>query len=176
MDTDVLEYSKSQGISSLSVKDPATAKTALTKMHNLLNRLQDARASMWGSSAACKKLASPHPKSDCGWKAMADANGQQHSLERSDLYCETIEWQYTEMGAGDDYMKQCPGAKKVYRSEKEQAEWQEKQKAILNKDGVAARSRPAELGDSGPSFVTLRRRAGRAYHTRTERALSDGPR
>merc|ERR1712100_58552 len=147
----VLSYSKQQGIPNLSVKDKASAEAVLPKLHNILNRLQDARAAMWGSSPACKKLANPSPKSNCGWKSKPDSNGQHHSLARNDLYCETIEWQYSEMGAGDAYMKQCPNSKKIYRSPTAQKKWQKDQQDVLKQDGLSLlQDKMAQIADTHP--------------------------
>ena len=85
-------------------------------------------------------MANPDPPSKCGWKhkfkveTAAGVSMQSHSLERTDLYCETIEWQYHEMGAGDSFMKKCPGAK--FRDAAQQAAWDEKQEAAIKQDGV----------------------------------------
>ena len=137
MDQYVLSYASSTRFSEFlgSVSSQAKAKESLPKMHDMLNRLQDARGALWKSSAACQALANPKPHSKCGWHSHADSNGQKHSLARSDLYCETIEWQYREMGAGDDFMKQCKGAK--FRTPKQQAAWNKKQYDEMKKDGVS---------------------------------------
>ena len=138
MDSHVLDYAKSTQFTELlgSVSSQAKAKEVLPKMHNMLNRLQDARGVLWKSSPACKALANPKPNSNCGWHSPTDSNGQKHSLARSDLYCETIEWQYREMGAGDAFMKQCKGAK--FRTPKQQMAWNKKQAAEMKEDGVSS--------------------------------------
>jgi hypothetical protein len=129
---------------STKMEDEKTKKSSeelLSAMTTILQRLQDARADMYTKSGACQsKLANPEPASKCGWgeeKTVDTAAGiasQEHSLQRDDLYCETIEWQYNQMGAADSFMKKCRGAK--FRSEKQQAAWDENQDKEIKKDGV----------------------------------------
>ena len=60
------------------------------------------------SVKGCDILAPMEPLSDCGW----NVKPKPRALERKDLYCDTIIWQYKEMGAADEFMSQCPGAPK----------------------------------------------------------------
>ena len=54
-------------------------------------------------------MAPPEPLSDCGFHVKPEGR----ALERADLYCDTIIWQFKEMGASDHFMAQCPGAPKM---------------------------------------------------------------
>ena len=86
-------------------------KTDTVEMTNVLNsvltRLQLARGVLWESNVQCKQsMANPLPTSRCGWGMDAEPD-MDLSLARTDLYCETITWQYNEMGASDNYMKNC---------------------------------------------------------------------
>jgi len=107
------------------------SKKLLPRLHDLLARIQAARGELWKSHAACHKLAPPTPAAKCGFGGKK-YDGQYHSLDRTDLYCETIEWQYKEMGAGDEYMKHCPGAK--FRSHMQNLFWNRVQDAEIKKD------------------------------------------
>lgn len=145
MDTHVLGYASStqftQLLGSVAGGSQAKAKEVLPKMHNMLNRLQDARGALWKGDPACQaSMANPKPNSQCGWHSHPDSNGQRHSLARNDLYCETIEWQYSEMGAGDAFMKQCKGAK--FRTPAQQAAWNKKQNAEIKADGIPVPMNP----------------------------------
>lgn len=108
------------------------SKAALPLLDGLLNRIQAARGVLWQQGNCKKIMAKPTPASKCGWGTKFF--GQEHSIARRDLYCETIEWQYNQMGAGDDYMKRCPGAKT--RNAREQTLWEKHQNTIIRNDGA----------------------------------------
>jgi len=117
---------------------PVKAKAALQVLYKLLLGLQAARAELWKTDSACQTaMANPNPPSTCGWGK--GKGGAEHSLARSDLYCETIEWQYNEMGAGDAYMKHCPGAKA--RDPAANQAWNRMQDLAINTDHVTAPKR-----------------------------------
>ena len=59
-------------------------------------------------------LASPKPISACGW----DVKPKPRSIKRAKLYCDTIIWQYKEMGAKDAFMKTCKDAPVIKSSRK----------------------------------------------------------
>lgn len=144
VETHVLSHAKGLGDWSIKLEQKKTRDASgelLTALNIILKRLQDARADMYAKAGACQsKLANPEPASKCGWgehKKIDTAAGvanQEHSLQRDDLYCETIEWQYNEMGAADSFMKKCPGAK--FRSRAQQASWDAKQNEEIKEDGV----------------------------------------
>jgi len=140
MDSHVLGYASSTQFTAMLgsiAGSQAKAKAALPKMHNMLNRLQDARGAMWQANPACQAaFANPQPNSACGWHSHPDSNGQKHSLARNDLYCETIEWQYKEMGAGDAFMKQCKGANAKLRTPAQQTAWNTNQDKEIKQDGI----------------------------------------
>ena len=77
---------------------------------------------MWPTEG-CKILAPPEPASKCGW----DVKPEPRAIERADLYCDTIIWQFKEMGASDPFMAQCPNAPKM-PVEKEEEKEQEEEK------------------------------------------------
>merc|ERR1711907_96978 len=105
----------------------------LPKLSNLLTRIQAARGQLWHVGSCKQVMANPTPVSKCGWGGTKYL-GQEHSLARPDIYCETIEWQYNQMGAGDTFMKKCRGAKT--RTPRQQAAWNKHQLHIIKKDGV----------------------------------------
>jgi len=118
------------------------SKKILPRLNDLLTRIQAARGELWKSHAACRKLAAPTPAAKCGFGGKK-YDGQYHSLDRTDLYCETIEWQYKEMGAGDGYMKHCPGAK--FRSRVQNLFWNRVQDAEIKKDlGIVVPEKQAQ--------------------------------
>ena len=75
---------------------------------------------MWPTEG-CKILAPPEPSSKCGW----DVKPEPRAIERADLYCDTIIWQFKEMGASDPFMAQCPNAPKMPEGKAEEKEQQE---------------------------------------------------
>jgi hypothetical protein len=108
----------------------ALSKDVVVKLNDMLDRLQAARSEMW-KQPNCKKFAKPTPHAKCGFGGKK-YGGQYHSLSRTDLYCETIEWQYTQMGAGDNYMKKCAGAS--FRTPAQDAAWKRAQAATIKSD------------------------------------------
>ena len=91
----------------VEVGDLVSCKASLAKLHELLVRLQKVRGSMWEaakkSDPSCTaQLPNPLPYSKCGF-----ANSPPRSFMRTDLYCESIIWQYVEMGEDDYFLPQC---------------------------------------------------------------------
>jgi hypothetical protein len=122
-------------VQSLLSLEKASSKRAISKkvlpmLNEMLDRIQDARAVMW-AQPGCQALAKPKPAAKCGFGGKK-YDGQYHSLSRTDLYCETIEWQYNQMGAGDAYMKKCPGAS--FRTPAQNAAWNKKQAEEIKAD------------------------------------------
>jgi len=110
----------------------ALSKKVVLKLNHILNRLQAARAEMW-EHPNCHKFAKPTPNAKCGFGGVK-YDGKYHSLSRTDLYCETIEWQYNQMGAGDSYMKKCPGSASSFRTPAQDAAWKKAQAAQIKSD------------------------------------------
>ena len=69
----------------------------------------------------CQILAPPQPLSKCGF----DVKPEGRAIERPDLYCDTIIWQYKEMGAVDPFMAQCKDAPKMPEQKEEPMEGEE---------------------------------------------------
>merc|ERR1712166_824484 len=64
---------------------------------NAVEKLQMVRADMWRTDPNCQKhLAAPEPISKCGY-----TEGLQRSLARADLFCETVTWQWEQLGDGN---------------------------------------------------------------------------
>ena len=63
---------------------------------------------MWPKEG-CQVLAPPEPLSKCGF----DVKPEPRAIERPDLYCDAIIWQFKEMGASDPFMAQCKDAPKM---------------------------------------------------------------
>ncbi len=69
----------------------------------------------------CSILAPSEPISDCGW----DLKPKERAIKREDLYCDTIIWQFKEMGASDPFMSQCKDAPKMPESTGQEGEGEE---------------------------------------------------
>lgn len=80
-------------------------------MQKVAEALQKARADlMKGEEPQCRQmknaLAHPaEPYSQCGAVATPRIS---RSIARQDLYCDTISWQFFEMGNSDNFRAQCP--------------------------------------------------------------------
>jgi len=90
--------------------EPAACADSLSGVTALGYRIQQARAEIVQlQSEECaqlpNKLAAAEPQSECG--DFADV-AWSRSVERPELYCDTISWQFYEMGSGDQFREHCP--------------------------------------------------------------------
>ena len=95
---------------------------------------------MWPTEG-CQILAPPQPLSKCGF----DVKPEGRAIERPDLYCDTIIWQYKEMGAVDPFMAQCKDAPKVSEQTKEPMEGEEQEEEGEFEEG----EEPEVMGGEG---------------------------
>ena len=64
-----------------------------------MKALQDVRADMYHSNPACAKyFAAPEPYTKCG----QDTTPTKRTVMRNDIFCETVTWQWEELGDGDE--------------------------------------------------------------------------
>ena len=66
-------------------------------------------------------LAPAEPISACGW----EVKPAPRAIERADLYCDTIIWQFKEMGASDHFMATCKDAPAMPPQKEESEEGQQ---------------------------------------------------
>jgi len=153
MEKHVLSHvTKSKLVSQFStVGDATSAAAVLPFLEDMLARLQAARASLWESSWQCKQLAKPTQSSSCGWQSVRDSEGQKHSIARADLYCETIEWQYNEMGASDEFMSKCPNA--PVRNDAQQKVWEAAQATHMAHDQLNDPNLAKEVAEQDPDTI-----------------------
>merc|ERR1711907_882867 len=68
------------------------------KMPVVRNALQAAWAELWSANADCQKhLAAPKPFTKCGSEV-----GEARTIARQDLFCDTVTWQWEELGDGNE--------------------------------------------------------------------------
>eukprot|EP00416_Gambierdiscus_australes_P028006 CAMPEP_0171065732 /NCGR_PEP_ID=MMETSP0766_2-20121228/7016_1 /TAXON_ID=439317 /ORGANISM="Gambierdiscus australes, Strain CAWD 149" /LENGTH=204 /DNA_ID=CAMNT_0011521855 /DNA_START=41 /DNA_END=655 /DNA_ORIENTATION=+ len=74
-------------------------KDKITSRARLVEGLQRARGSLREAGGEqCSKLAPQEPLSVCGFEAVPK---KRRSLDREDLFCEMLTWQWEELGDGD---------------------------------------------------------------------------
>jgi len=92
----------------LKTKKQPACKKAIDAANWVREAVQKARGEMWPTNG-CQMLAPPEPISKCGF----DVKPEGRAIERADLYCDTIIWQFKEMGASDPFMEKCKDAPKL---------------------------------------------------------------
>merc|ERR1712096_530134 len=81
-----------------AVKEHLSAET-VTSRPDMVKGLQKARGKMKQASAdACSSLAPEEPLSVCGFEGQPP---KQRSMDREDLFCEMVTWQWEELGDGN---------------------------------------------------------------------------
>lgn len=93
------------------LEDSTGCHQALDGMRKLSIEIQNARAKILELQPPhCSELedapAKAEPLSSCGDKVRPVA--WSRSIERPDLYCDAISWQFWEMGSSDEFRKNCP--------------------------------------------------------------------
>jgi len=90
------------------LKKGQDCQEALNGMVHMGVQVQDARSQLLdvASCPEASALAKPTPWSKCGDKVKPSP--WSRPIERADVYCDTISWQFYEMGSSDAFSSQCP--------------------------------------------------------------------
>eukprot|EP00794_Sanderia_malayensis_P018730 gene18730-20619_t len=130
----------------LKKRTQSACKDALESAKAVSAAVQKARGELW-KIKSCEILASPEPISACGW----DVKSTPRAIQRVDLYCDAIIWQFKEMGASDPYMAQCKDAPKMpenaegdQEGEEPEGEEQEEEELEGGNDGEEPEGRNEE--------------------------------
>merc|ERR1712159_282086 len=70
---------------------------SITK-ENAVEKLQLVRSELWRADPRCQQFfANPEPISKCGYETY-----EERSVDRADLFCETVTWQWEQLGDGNE--------------------------------------------------------------------------